>query len=334
VKLVIQIPCLNESETLPQTLADLPTVVEGFDCVEFLVIDDGSTDGTSEVARSLGVHHVVRFATNRGLAAAYRAGIRKSLAIGADVIVNTDADNQYYGADICKLVAPIVAKEADLVVGERTGDGVHEFPAWKKVLQKLGSYVVRQLSNTEIPDAVSGFRAITRETALRMNVVSTFSYTVETLVQAGNNGFAVCSVPVRTNKATRESRLFKSTLYFIARNAVTLLRIYAMYRPLRVFSIVGGSISFLGVLAGLRFVISFLTVGTDAGKIQSLILCAILLIIGFQILVLGVIADMIAANRRIIENIQYNVRVKSLSQTTSTNPENSDPNDAPDPAGC
>ena len=235
MKLIIQIPCLNEEETLPGTLADLPREVEGFDIVEWLIIDDGSTDRTIEVARANGVHHIVKLTNNKGLAAGFQAGLDACLKLGADVIVNTDADNQYYGQDIPKLVAPILAGKADMVVGDRETDTIEHFSPLKKRLQRLGSWVVRQASDTEVPDTTSGFRAYNREAAMQMAVVSKFTYTLETIIQAGKLLVATDHVPIRTNPKTRESRLFPSMWSYVRRNTVSIFRIYAQYEPLKVF---------------------------------------------------------------------------------------------------
>jgi len=307
VKLIVQIPCYNEAETLPQTLADLPRRIEGVDVIEFLVIDDGSTDRTVEVARQSGVHHIVRMTKNKGLANGFMAGLDACLRLGADIIVNTDADNQYCGADVVRLVEPILRGEAELVVGDRNTGGITHFSWMKKRLQGLGSWVVRQVSNTEIPDATSGFRALSRDAALQMNVVSRFTYTLETLIQAGKKNLAVAHVPVRTNSQTRESRLFRSNWSYVKQSMATILRIYTMYEPLKMFSYIGALVFTVGLLLGLRFVFYYLITG-GAGHIQSLILAAILLIVGFQVFVMGLLADLLGSNRQLTENLLYRLK--------------------------
>ncbi len=306
-KLIIQIPCFNEEESLPVTLADLPRTLPGIDIIEYLVIDDGSLDRTSEVARELGVHHIVRFTNNKGLARGFSAGIDRALALGADIIVNTDADNQYFGGDIEQLVRPILEGEADMVIGDRNTADIEHFSPIKRSLQRFGSWVVRRLSGTEVPDTTSGFRAYSREAALRMNVVSEFSYTLETIIQAGKQAIAITHVPVRTNPMLRESRLFSSMSSYIKRSAATILRVYTMYEPLKMFSYVGLVLMGLGAVPGIRFVFLYLA-GDAGGHIQSLILAAILIILGFQVFILGVVADLIGANRKLIENVLYRVR--------------------------
>jgi len=307
VKLIIQIPCYNEAATLPVTLADLPRAIPGIDTIEYLVIDDGSSDGTAAVARQCGVHHIVRVTKNKGLANGFMAGLDASLRLGADIIVNTDADNQYHGGDIARLVQPILAGQAELVVGDRRTDAIEHFSWMKKRLQNLGSWVVRQVSTTEIPDATSGFRALSREAALQMNVISRFTYTLETLIQAGKKNLAVSHVPVRTNTKLRESRLFKGNWNYIKRSIATITRIYTMYEPLKMFSYIGGTVFGLGFLIGLRFLYYYITTG-GAGHIQSLILAAVLLMIGFQVFIIGLVADLIGFNRRLIESALYRVR--------------------------
>jgi len=307
MKLIVQIPCYNEEETLPATLADIPREVPGFGEVEILVIDDGSTDRTAEVAREHGVHHVVRHVGNKGLAAAFRAGLDASLRLGADIIVNTDGDNQYFGGDIPRLVEPILRGTADMVIGCRDIDSVPDFSRAKKLLQKLGSWVVRRISGTRVADTTSGFRAYSREAALRINVVSRFSYTLETIIQAGKTGIAISCVPVRTNRKLRDSRLFKSNWSYIKRSVLTILRIYAMYRPLKVFARLGGVIFLAGALIGVRFLIYY-AMGHGGGKIQSLILAAVLMIIGFQTLLIGLLSDLVASNRSLVEESLFRTR--------------------------
>ncbi|MDH5527452.1 MAG: glycosyltransferase family 2 protein [Nitrospirota bacterium] len=307
MKLIIQIPCLNEEETLPVTIGDLPRKLDGVDCIEYLVIDDGSTDRTSQVARELGVHHVVRFTSNKGLARAFCAGMEYALTHGADIIVNTDADNQYYGPDIEKLVRPIVDGRADVVIGDREPQTIAHFSFAKKQLQFWGSWVVRQLSGTEVPDTTSGFRAYSREAALRINVVSEFTYTLETIIQAGRQSMALTHVPVRTNPMLRKSRLFRSIPSYLKRSASTMLRVFTMYKPLRMFTFIGGLLLLLGMIPGVRFIYLY-AIGEGEGHIQSLILAAILIIMGFQVCVLGVVADLIANNRKLVENVLYLTR--------------------------
>ena len=307
VKLVVQIPCFNEEATLPSTVADLPRKLEGIDRIEYLVIDDGSRDRTAEVAREAGVHHVVRFTNNKGLARAFMAGIDYALSLGADIIVNTDADNQYLGEDIDLLVRPILEGRADMVIGDRRPETIAHFSPVKRRLQRWGSWVVRQLSGTEVPDTTSGFRAYSREAALRMNVVSDFSYTLETIIQAGKQSVAIDHVPVRTNPMLRKSRLYHNVAHYVKRSAATILRIYTMYEPLKMFSYVGGIVMAIGCVPGVRFVYLYFT-GESAGHVQSLILSAVLVILGFQIFVLGVVADLIAANRKLTEDVLYRVR--------------------------
>jgi len=307
MKLIIQIPCFNEELTLPLTLADLPREVAGFDAVEWLVIDDGSSDRTIEVARAHGVDHVVKLTNNKGLAAGFQAGLDAALKLGADVIVNTDADNQYDGRDIPKLVAPIVAGDADMVVGDRQVEQIEHFSPLKKTLQKLGSWVVRQASSTTVPDTTSGFRAYNREAALQMQVVSRFTYTLETIIQAGKLLVAIDHVPIRTNPKTRESRLFPSMGAYVRRNAISIFRIYAQYEPLRVFW--GGAV-LMGLLAlavWARFIVAWIG-GQGAGHVQSLILGAVLFIGAMLLGALGVIGDLLAAQRTLSQRTFERVR--------------------------
>jgi glycosyltransferase involved in cell wall biosynthesis len=308
VKLIIQIPCYNEEQTLPATIADLPRSLPGIDCIEYLIIDDGSRDRTVEVARELGIHHIVRHRHNRGLAAAFQTGIEACLSAGADIIVNTDGDNQYSGHDVGRLVEPILAQKADIVVGDRGVAAHAHFSPMKRFLQQLGSWVVEQAAGIPIPDATSGFRAFGREAALRLTVLSAYTYTLETLIQAGARGMAVCFVPIRTNANTRKSRLIRNVPSFIWLSAVTILRFYTMYRPLRVFLSAGSLLIALGVVLGARF-LTFWAMGRGAGNVQSLILAAILTIVGFQVCLIGLLADATSMNRKMTEEALYRLRV-------------------------
>jgi glycosyltransferase involved in cell wall biosynthesis len=311
VTLIIQIPCLNEAETLPGTLADLPRSLPGIDRIEVLVIDDGSRDGTADVARAHGVAHVVRLRRRKGLAAAFKAGIDAAVKLGADYIVNTDADNQYVGADIALLIEPLMKGEADIVIGDRNIKALSEMSAQKKLLQRLGSWVVRQVSGTEVPDTTSGFRAYTREAALRMTIVSEFSYTLESIIQAGKNRLAISHVPVRTNPRVRPSRLFDSLFAYVKASGATIVRIYAMYEPLKVFSYIGAAIFTIGLAVTARFIYYYLT-GTGRGHVQSLIIAAVLMIVGFQVLLIGLVSDMISGNRKLLEDLTYRIRSLEL----------------------
>ncbi|MDQ8186382.1 glycosyltransferase family 2 protein [Pelagicoccus sp. SDUM812002] len=304
MKVIIQIPCYNEAETLKATLEDLPRKLEGVDVVEWLVIDDGSTDDTSAVARGCGVDHVVSIPRNRGLASAFSTGLAACLECGADVIVNTDADNQYSAADIPKLVAPILQGRAEMVIGERDIAGIEHFSFLKKCLQKLGSSVVRSLSHTDVGDAPSGFRAISRSAASRLNVFSEYTYTLETIIQAGQNGISIVSVPIRINGKTRPSRLVKSIPSYVKRSVLTMFRIFLIYRPMRVFLLMASICGFFGLLLGLRFLFFFLT-GDGAGHVQSLILTALLLGSSLGFFVLALLADLIAVNRRLLEKTNW-----------------------------
>jgi glycosyltransferase involved in cell wall biosynthesis len=307
VKLIIQIPCFNEAPQLPATLADLPREVPGIDRVEWLVIDDGSTDDTVEVARAHGVDHVVRLTNNKGLAAAFQAGLDACLKLGADVIVNTDADNQYFGGDIPKLVAPITNGDADMVVGDRETGKIEHFSRVKKLLQRLGSTVVRRASGTTVPDTTSGFRAYNREAALQMQVVSKFTYTLETIIQAGKMVVAIDHVPIRTNPKTRESRLFPSMWAYVRRNTLSIFRVYTLYEPLRVFLAAALLVALVGVVIWVRFIYFFLS-GEGEGHIQSLILGATLFIVAVQLAALGVVGDILAGSRVLQQRILERVR--------------------------
>jgi glycosyltransferase involved in cell wall biosynthesis len=314
MKLIIQIPCLNEAETLPATLADLPRHVPGIDTIEWLVIDDGSRDATSEVARAHGVHHIVRFTRNKGLAAAFTAGIDAALKAGADFIVNTDADNQYAGADIPRLVAPLIAGQADICIGDRNIRDIQTMSWPKKRLQHLGSWVVRQVSGTQVPDTTSGFRAYTRDAALRMTIVSEFSYTLESIIGAGKKRMAIAHVEVGTNARTRPSRLFSSMFAYIKQSGATIVRIYTMHEPLKVFSYIGGLVFLVGFAISLRFLFYWLQGDTYGDRhLQSLILSAVLMIVGFQIIIIGLVADAIAGTRKLLEDLLYRVRKIELS---------------------
>ncbi|MEW6272067.1 MAG: glycosyltransferase family 2 protein [Thermodesulfobacteriota bacterium] len=310
-KLIIQIPCLNEAEMLPRTVAALPRELPGIDSIEILVIDDGSEDGTVDVARRAGVDHIVRFPQHQGLAKAFSAGIDAALKLGADIIVNTDADNQYEAHDIPALVKPILEGRADMVIGDRGPESVAHFSPLKRALQFYGSWVVRGLSGTDVPDAASGFRALSRRAALRLNVMSDFTYTLETLVQAGKKQLAVTHVPVRTRE-TRPSRLFSSIPSYMRRSFVTLVRIYSLYEPIRVFWTLGAVMVVAGVLIGLRFLYYYVFDPAGAGKVQSLILAAALSIIGVQTILMGLVADLIASSRSLIEDTLLRVRKMEL----------------------
>jgi glycosyltransferase involved in cell wall biosynthesis len=311
LKLLIQIPCFNEAETLPATLADLPTQIDGIDEIETLIINDGSTDDTVNVARQNGVDHIVSFTKNMGLAKGFMAGLDACLKQGADIIVNTDADNQYQGASIKNLVEPILSGQADVVVGDRNTDGIKHFSWSKKRLQNLGSWVVRQVSDTDVPDTTSGFRAWSREAALQMNVVSKFTYTLETIIQAGKKNLAITHVPIKTNTKLRESRLFGSNFSYIKKSMATIARIYALYEPLKTFAYIGVAIFGAGFFLGLRFLYFYLF-GGGSGHIQSLILASVLLIVGFQVSIIGLLADILGSNRQLTENVLYRIRKMQL----------------------
>ncbi len=313
MKLVIQIPCYNEEKTIGKTLADLPKSIPGIDSIEVVIIDDGSTDRTIEVARQCGVQHFVRHTQNLGLARAFKHGLEKSLALGADIIVNTDADNQYKGSDIARLVQPILEKKAEIVIGDRQIDKIQEFSWLKKRLQKFGSYVVRKVSQTKIPDTTSGFRAYSREAALQMNIISTFSYTLETIIEAGQKDIPIISIPIETNKTERPSRLFKSNWYYIKRSFSTIVRIYTMYQPLRVFFYTGLITMMGGFLLGVRY-LYFMILGEGKGHVQSVIIAAVLMLLGFIFFMIGLLADVISANRKIIEEVQYQIKRNQYRQ--------------------
>jgi glycosyltransferase involved in cell wall biosynthesis len=313
MKLIVQIPCLNEAETLPRTLAELPRHMTGFDEVEWLVIDDGSTDSTVEVARAHRVDHIVRLTNNKGLAAAFQAGIDACLKLGADVIVNTDADNQYRAADIGRLVAPILAGDADMVVGDRGVRGLDHFSRSKRGLQRLGSWVVRRASGTNVPDTTSGFRAYNREAALQLQVVSNFTYTLESLIQAGKMLVAIDHVPVATNRTERRSRLFPSTWNYVRRNAVEIFRAYAMYEPLRVFTTAAVVLAIAALVAWTPFLADWIVNGDSSGHIQSLILGAVLAIAAVQMFALGVVGDALAGQRVMAQRTFERIRRIELS---------------------
>ena len=300
MKLVIQIPCFNEEDSLPVTLGELPSEVAGFDTVEWLVIDDGSTDDTVETARKHGVHHIVHHVHNQGLARAFMSGLEAGIAAGADVIVNTDADNQYRGADIRKIVAPILAHEAEIVIGARPIAETRHFSFVKKTLQRMGSWVVRIVSGTSIADAPSGFRAFSRGAAKKLMVFNEYTYTLETIIQAGQKNISIVSVPVGTNQDLRPSRLVRSIFSYVTRSFMTIVRIFVVYRPFRFFMTIGSILFGIGLMIGLRFV-WFYMAGEGDGHVQSLILASVMLGMGFQTILIAFVADLLAANRRLLE---------------------------------
>lgn len=307
MKLIIQIPCFNEAETLEIALNDLPKQIDGIDEIEYLIIDDGCTDNTVEVAKNWGVHYVVSFVQNKGLAKGFMAGLDACLRNGADIIVNTDADNQYCAGDIPQLIQPILDRKADIVIGERPIDETEHFSWLKKKLQHFGSWVVRKASRTNIPDAPSGFRAFSREAAMRVNVINDYTYTLETIVQAGRNRIPIISVPIRTNPELRQSRLFHSMFGYVKKSILTILRALMMYKPLYCFTLVAVFPSVIGLGIGIRFLVYYFT-GRGGGHTQSLMLACTLLIIGFVTFVIGMLADVISANRKILEDTQYHVK--------------------------
>lgn len=309
MKLIIQIPCYNEEETLPITFKQLPKHIQGIDTIEYLIINDGSKDRTVEVAKNLGIHHIVDLPNNRGLAKGFMAGIQACLSLGADIIVNTDGDNQYSGYDIEKLVQPILEGKAEITIGDRETDTIEHFSPLKKKLQKLGSSVVRTASNTNVADTTSGFRAYSRDAAMKLNVISEYTYTLETIIEAGHKKLAIANVPIATNEKLRDSRLFKSMWGYIKKSAITITRTYTMMKPLEVFLTIGVLFLALGLGIGIRFIYFWLG-GSGNGHIQSLILSSITISIGVQSIFFAFIADAIAANRKINDELLY--RVKKL----------------------
>jgi glycosyltransferase involved in cell wall biosynthesis len=314
LKLIIQIPCYNEAETLPIALKDLPRGVEGFDKVEWLIINDGSTDNTVGVAKANGVDHIVSFTKNQGLARAFLAGLDACIKLGADVIVNTDADNQYNAKDIPSLIKPILDEKAELVIGARPIADIQHFRLFKKQLQKIGSWVVRLASKTDVPDAPSGFRAMSRETAMHLNIFNEYTYTLESIIQAGQKNMSIVSVPVRVNKDLRPSRLVKSIPRYIAKSIVTIVRIFVVYKPFRFFMTIGLLLFSSGFVIGLRFLYYFIHEGGE-GHVQSLILASILLGIGFQTVLVAFLADLQAVNRRLMEDVQYRLKKMRCRQS-------------------
>lgn len=315
MKLIIQIPCYNEEKTLGIALSHLPRQVEGFDKVEWLIINDGSTDRTVEVARENGVDHIVNFRENQGLAKGFMAGLNACMKYGADVIVNTDADNQYNAADIPLLVKPILEGKADMVVGARPITEIEHFSARKKLLQRLGSWTVKVASRTSIPDAPSGFRAISREAALKLNVFNEYTYTLETIIQAGRTGIAITSVPIRTNEDLRPSRLVKSISKYVRLSLYTILRVFTIYKPFRTFFTIGAIFFLAGFALGVRWLYLFFILGTSRTHVPSLILASIFIILGTLIGMMAVIGDLLAVNRRLLEDIQYKVRSLEIEST-------------------
>lgn len=313
MKLIIQIPCFNEAETLTVTLNDLPKHIDGIDEIEYLIINDGSKDDTVQVAREWGVHHVVSFKQNRGLAKGFVAGLDACLRLGADIIVNTDADNQYVGADIEKIVQPILKGEADIVIGARPIDQTEHFSFTKKKLQHLGSWVVRKASQSDIPDAPSGFRAYSKEGAMRINVINDYTYTLETIVQAGRERIPMTSVPIRTNDELRPSRLFHSMWGYVKRSILTILRAFMMYKPLTFFCTLSITPLVLGIVFIIRFLVYYVN-GQGYGHTQSLILACTLIILGVLTVVIALLADMLAANRKLLQDIQYHVKRQEYSK--------------------
>lgn len=309
MKLIIQIPCLNEAQTLPQTLADLPKHIEGIDVIEWLIIDDGSTDDTVRVAREHGVHHIVQHTSNKGLAQAFQSGIDACLLYGADIIVNTDGDNQYPGRYISDLVQPILNQAADMVIGARPIDDIAHFSRMKKFLQRLGSRVVRYVSDTDVPDAPSGFRAMSREAALRLTVLTGYTYTLETIIQAGQKNLTITSVPIQTNPKTRESRLIKSMSRYVLRSGATIIWLFLLYRPLRTFSYLALPFVLMGLALWGRYgVLLVMGEGGRGANVQSITVGAALLIIGFMIFLIGLLGNLIAINRRLHEETLYHLK--------------------------
>lgn len=320
MKLIIQIPCYNEAETLPATIQALPKTLPGVDCIETLVIDDGSSDQTSQTAKELGVNHVLSLPHHVGLAVGFRQGLEACLKQGADLIVNTDADNQYQADDIGRLVEPILAGRAQLVIGDRGVATLQTFSPLKRLLQRLGSWVVAQAAGMKVSDATSGFRALTRDMALRTLVLSQYSYTLETIIQAGAYQIPVEFVPVRTNPQSRPSRLMRSTIHYLRQSIPTIMRAYTMYQPLRVFTALGTLFIIIGLIPAVRFLYLRYFIGVGTGNIQSLILSAVLLIVGFQVYVLGFLADLIAFNRKILEDLTYRVKRLELESEDTKRP--------------
>jgi len=313
MKLIVQIPCLNEEKTLPITVKDIPRKIDGIDEVEILIIDDGSSDRTVEIAKEVGVNYIVSLKKNKGLAKSFMAGIEACLIFGADIIVNTDADRQYKGEDIPRLIKPILEKKADIVIGVRNVDTIPYFSLTKRFFQKLGSWVVRQISDTDISDATSGFRAFSREAALQLNTFSDFTYTLETIIQAGYRRMKLDYIHIEVNEKTRESRLFSSIWSYIKGSVSTIFRIYVLYRPLKTFSIISGALFSIGILLILRFIYFYFTVPGPTGHIQSLIVAAILMTLGFQVFVIALVAELISANRKLIEDCLYKIKKFELS---------------------
>lgn len=311
MKLIIQVPCYNEAETLKIALDALPKVIEGIDKIEYLIINDGSKDDTAQVAKDWGINYVVNFKQNMGLARGFLAGMDACLRNGADIIVNTDADNQYCADDIEKLVEPILQGKYDIVIGERPIDETQHFSFLKKKMQHAGSWVVRKASHTDIPDAPSGFRAYSREAAMKMNVINEYTYTLETIIQAGREKIAMTSVPIHTNAELRSSRLFQSMYGYIKKSMGIIVRAFMMYKPLRFFIIIGLIPFLIGLCLGARFLVYYFA-GAGGGHIQSLILAAVLLLIGWQTIMIGLLADLIAANRKLLQDIQYRVKDMEL----------------------